>query len=237
MAINVGEVITYSDLVKLVLDSIQNRCQNIDYLRDIPSTLVNSSYTINGRVDTTLTNDGLGAQVYVNNIILQDGAVSYKVEVSKTNNPITIDKVPVPLNTVRTQLNEFLESRGIAQPKETIMTQRGILNFFVNVASFVKTKVVMFGNDLTADTAVVYVPDNKDIPDFPRNNSNLGDVEPSKLSKENVSDMIEALARITNYQQIYYDLTVNCCSSSSSSSSSSCSSSSSSSIFIAYLMI
>ena len=232
MTIKVGEVITYSDLVDLVLTSIKNRCQNVGELKGISSTLTNTSYTINGNVTTTLTNKGLGARVFYNHIYYQSGAVSYKVSIGG-NNPIKV----VQLATIRNQLNEFLSNRGIAQPKETIMTQRGILNFFINVASFVKTKVVMVGNDLTQDTAVVYVEGNNTITDFPRNNSNLGDIEPSKLSKENVEDMIEALARITNYHQMHYELTVNCCSSSSSSSSSSCSSSSSSSIFIAYLMI
>lgn len=233
MAINVGEVITYSDLVDLVLTSIEKRCQNIGYLKNIPSSLINASYKINGNVTTTITDHGLGAQTYVDNRIWQSGAVSYDVKINKDNDPFRV----VSLDTIRTQLSDFLSNRGIAQPKETVMTQRGILNFFINVASFVKTKVVTVGNDLTQDTAVVYVSSNNTIEDFPRNNSNLGDIKPTELSKENVADMIGALARITNYQQIYYDLTVNCCSSSSSSSSSSCSSSSSSSIFIAYLMI
>ena len=233
MTIKVGDVITYSDLVELVLTSIEKRCQNIGELKNIPKTLTDESYTINGNVTTSLTNNGLGAQVYVNHLRLQDGAVSYNVKINKNNYPIKV----VQPDTVRNQLNEFLESRGIAQPKETVMTQRGILNFFVNVASFVKTKVVMVGNDLTQDTAVVYVPTNDTIEDFPKFNSNLGDVKPTELSTQNVKDMINALARITNYHQMHYDLTVNCCSSSSSSSSSSCSSSSSSSIFIAYLMI
>lgn len=233
MAINVGEVIKYSDLVELVLTSIRNRCQNIDYLRDIPSTLIDSSYTINGNVDTTLTNEGLGAQVYVNNIILRDGAISSKATINRDTDKTLFDVVP--LNTVRSQLNDFLRNRGVAQPKETIMTQRGMLNFFVNAASFVKTKVVMVGNDLTADTAIVYVPGNE----VTTTDSNLDNVNKTEteLSKETVVGMIDALARTTNYKQIYYNLTVNCCSSSSSSSSSSCSSSSSSSIFIAYLMI
>ena len=176
MAIDVGQVITYSDLVDLVLTSIKNRCQNIDKLNNIPSTLNGESKTINGSVTTTYTDNNYHGRGTDKRVALS-GAISSVATVEGTN-PITV----VAFDTVKNELNSFLSNRGIALPKETVMTQRGILNFFVNVASFVKTKVVTVGNDLTSETAVVYVSTNKDIPNFPTINSNLGNVNQTELS-------------------------------------------------------
>ena len=199
MSIEQGRLIEYGDLIKLVLSSIKNRCKNIGNLDNIPSMLKSgASETISGNVTTTYTNNGYhkGTDHRVN----QDGAFKSTATISGSN-PIAV----VSESTIEAELNEFLSARGISLPKETVMTQRGILNFFVNVASFVKTKVVLVGNDLTTDTAVVYVSANKDIPNFPTINTNLDSVNQNDLSKKTIKEMVDSLSRITNYHQLYYN--------------------------------
>ena len=228
MAITTGSVITYQDLVNLVLSTIKSRCQNIGNINSISGYLKSgASASRTSSVTTTGTSDGKGTG-------FTPSTVTTRARASLSSTPVTV----VTEQTITDQFNAFMSERGIANKANTVMTLRGILNFLANAAAFIKTKVVVVGNDYNADTAVVYVANNTSFPSITSDTSNITQ---DAFLTTNLNEMIAALNNTQGYYQCYYNFSVSCCSSSSSSCSSSCSSSSSSSssssFFIGYMKL
>lgn len=231
MPIQSGSIITYKDLTDLVLSTIKSRCANIGNTNSISSWLKpGASTTKYSSVTTQGTTDGMPA-----------GNPGFKPSTVSTSATFSISSTPVSSvseEIITYQFNAFMADRGLANRANTAMTLRGILNFIANAAAFIKTKVIVVGNDYTKDTAVIYAPDNTN---FPSVSTDLSSTSQDQFMLTNLDEMINALNNVQGYYQCYYNFSVSCCSSSSSSCSSSCSSSSSSSssssVFIAYMKI
>ena len=133
MAVAVGQIIVYQDLVDLVINTILSVCQNVDsWDSSVPSQLRgNYSRTITGTVYTDVSWDGSGSQP-------QSQAVTTRATITTSDSALQL----VSSNTIRSQFNSFMASRGISSKAGTIMTLRGILNFIVNAAAFIKCKVI-----------------------------------------------------------------------------------------------
>ena len=229
MAVAVGQIIVYQDLVNLVINTILSQCQNIDsWKSSVPAQLRGTySRTITGTTTTQVSWDGKGAQT-------QPQTVTTRATIRTSDSALQL----VSSNTVRSQFNSFMSSRGIASKAGTIMTLRGILNFIVNAAAFIKCKVITVGSSDTTTVCVFY---NQNDNSYGSVTAESSGVDNDTWYRNTVSDMLNSLNNTSRFHAAQYSIAVSCCSSSSSSCSSSCSSSSSSSssssVFIAYMKI
>lgn len=216
--------ISMSELMSETLNKIQNICYNIEgTTKSFPGDLVNNA---------TIT-------------LYSKAAVSSgTVVVSSTISDSLL--ATVPLNTVKTQLTNFLSERGITTKVGAIATSKSILNFFNNVAAFLSTKILVIIGP-AGGKAIVYNNSDESIPTV--SVIAKGTEVSSELQKQDsitvtdiqasLSELSGAVSRYSNAKMINSTVNFVCsCSSSScscSSSSSSCSSSSSS--YIVYMMV
>lgn len=229
MAIEVGQIIVYDDLVKVVIETILSSAQNIDYWKNVPSQFRSGySRTVKGTVTVTPYNDNRHGSYHP--------PVTYNTSAVLKMNDNYCQLVSQA--QVRQQFEEFLAERGLTFKKGTIMTLRGILNFIVNAAAFIKGRLVLVGMSDTSTVCVMYDVNGTGYPTVTAEHTDM--TEDAYYSTE-MQDFLNALNNISRLRLLKYNIAVNCCSSSSSSSSSSCSSSSSSSssssVFIAYMKI
>lgn len=223
MPIVKNDVIVYNDLLDKTLDMIKSRCSNIDaFASNVPLQYKNgSSWTISSATVSHYVQD----RRYENHTLSTTGKVNDSLLVT------------VSSDTVKTQLQNFLTSRGVATKLNEIVSFKGIMNYYANIASFLSAKLMFVTNSFNSGTFVFYNATNTTFPDVNKS----GDVKDYTQTEINttITDIMNA---INNVQNIHYANTVltynsscSCSSSSSSSSSSSCSSSSSS--FIVYMDI
>lgn len=212
MTIKTGQKIVYKDLIDDVYNKILSTCCNIGSFKNgIPSSMKNGSTYI-------ISSNTVGSSTY---------------KVSATVNDDVM--VVVQKETVKTQLDQFLADRGIKSKENEVITFKGMMNFYNNIASFFAAKLILvetsFGNDgaflfynakETNYTSVSAIP--------------MTDVDftPTQI-ETSMSEMLKAINSTTKTWYPKTNITYTCSSSSSSSSSSSCSSSSS--MFIAYMEI
>ena len=229
MALVKGQVITYQDLVDATIKQIVSICQNVNNLNSVPAELRNGYAYTSGY--NTVNTKGVTAWKY-NKFF----PVAVQTSVTFRLNDAFLSQV-VSESTIRSQLESFLQSRGIATKSDTVMTIRGIVNFMANAAAFMQCKVVTVTHNGTNLTANFYDANGNSFPSVVS--------EPAEDSGEDafllqsVSDYASALNGVSRIHSCIFTITLNCCSSSSSSCSSSCSSSSSSSSsrFIVYLKL
>ena len=260
MAITYNETVTYQDLINDVIDKIKNLCINVDKNPSLPKELNPVGTPDDDDKEriisqfTRKTENDCWAKFTIeskNNSLLAN-TLNKKV-LSGAN-----DKDPAP-DTVKGQLNSFLKTKGITSKTDEVITFKGLMNFYVNAASFIASRIVLVGNSL-------YAPDGTEGIKFTESESmkakwsvalyNNGNVTYSNSSdywnKENnfaygkltytseniktdIVNIIRSIANPTGVEYVKATITFGCCSSSSSSSCCSCSSSSS--LFIAYMEI
>lgn len=226
MTLATDNIITYSDLIDKTLELIKSRCQNIDaFASSVPSTLKNgaswtlSTATVSHRVSSS------GKQSSANHTLTTTATVSDSTLVTVTS------------DTVKSQLNSFLTSRGIYQTPDEHVSFKGIVNFYNNVSSFMAAKIMFVTNSFGAGTFVFYNSSGSTYPSC----TVYDNLEQYTLSQVQ-TNVQEVLNSVNNVQNLHYATTTltynsscSCSSSSSSSSSSSCSSSSST--YIVYMDI
>lgn len=251
MAITYNETVTYQDLINDVIDKIKNLCINVDKNPSLPKEL--------NPVGTPDDDDKERIISQFTRKTENDCWAKFTIE-SKNNSLLanTLNK-KVTSSTVAAQLNSFLDTKGITSKTNEVITFKGLMNFYVNAASFVASRIVLVGNSF-------YAPDGTEGIKFTESESmkaqwsvalyNNGDVTYSNSSdywnKENnfaygkltytseniktdIANIIRSIANPTGVEYAKATITFGCCSSSSSSSCCSCSSSSS--LFIAYMEI
>ena len=229
MAIEVGQIIVYDDLVKVVMDTILASAQNIDTWKNVPDQFkAGYKRSINSTLTVTPYNDYRHGSYHA--------PVNYPIITTLTMNDNYCQLVSQ--SVVREQFEEFLAERGLTFKKGTIMTLRGILNFIVNAAAFIRGRLVLVGMSDTPTVCVMY--DRTGVGYSSVTEESVAMTEDVYYSTE-MQDFLTALNTTARLRILKYNIAVSCCSSSSSSSSSSCSSSSSSSssssVFIAYMKI
>lgn len=218
------QIAYWSDLVADAYNTVKNLCQNID---TYPSNVVddlkqnNSTYTLASESGVALTGK-------VNNAKLKQ----------------------VSSSTVRTQLNDFLASRGLDNKNnpyqsgsKLVMTAKAIINFYNNVAIFIRARIHVYQSSI--DGSKIYIYDDSDIT---YESPNISDSVPQTFNITHreatsaYSRFIDTYNRMTSNQNTAIISYSSSSSSSSSSCSSSCSSSSScscssSSSYIVYMLI
>ena len=236
MAISAGNICTYGELVQDALNRICSIAQNIDTFRDVPNEFRNGySWTMQHNFNTNVSWDGKGPQV---------GPSGTSAHMSWTlNNGLC---VVVPRATVEQQFNEFMTQRGIAQKSNTLMSFKGILNFYANLSAFCCDRLFSLTGHRNTAEVIFYDQSASGSDGFPPVSTNDSNTE-TTLDDLNVfaNELIENLNRPSRVLNAIYTTNLTCCSSSSSScssscsssSSSSCSSSSSSSFFIAFMKL
>lgn len=229
MAIAVGQVIVYDDLVDVVIETIISSAQNIDSWKNVPAQFkAGYSRTITKTITVTPYNDHRHGSYHP--------PVNYTGRTTLTMNDNYCQLVTQAI--VREQFAQFLAERGLTWKKGTIMTLRGILNFIVNAASFIRSRLILVG---MSDTSTVCVMYNSGSVSYSAVTDEYESMTEDAYYSQEMQDFLTALNNTSRLRVLKYNVAVSCCSSSSSSSSSSCSSSSSSSssssVFIAYMKI
>lgn len=229
MAIEVGQVIVYDDLVDVVIETILSSAQNVDSWKNVPDQMkAGYSRTVTGTMTVTPYNDHRHGSYHA--------PKDYPTSATLTMNDNYCQLVNQA--TVRQQFDEFLAERGLTWKKGTIMTLRGILNFIVNAAAFIRTRLILVGMSDTDTVCVIYDQNASNYPSVTDEHVELAE---DAYYLQEMQDFLTALNSTSRLRVLKYNIAVSCCSSSSSSSSSSCSSSSSSSssssVFIAYMKI
>ena len=220
MAIETKKVATYKDLVNGTINTIKNLCSNV------------------GSFSSAVPTQWYNGHQYTKTATFKTKVVAGTVSSSNTSSTVTytlnansLIKV-VPESTVVSQLEDFMKTRGIFVTEDnTVMTSRGIINFMVNAAAFIKARVTVVSSNVHNVSLAFYNTDNSSYVDV----TSINNVDPQNFSLTYVDQLNKALNNIDRHQTLTYNTKVSCCSSSSSSSSSSCSSSCSSSFFIAYM--
>lgn len=215
----------YSDLMDYAVNYIKTTCNNIDSLKNIPGDVRN----------------GYSSVI----------ATSTKQRATETVTDSTAFTV-VSSTTVRNELTKYLQTYGVYSKAGTVMSAKGILNFFNYVASFLSGHLMLLTNNLTSGKVCLYKTGSVTIPSVSKmsedvyaytDKTNFGKVKfTTSNNTENVTSIMNAINHTTNVKST--NVLLNFASSSSSSSSSSCSSSScsssccsSSSSYIVYMMI
>lgn len=241
MAITYKETVTYQDLIDDVIDKIKNLCINVDKAPSLPNEIKPGYEWIMSQFTRQSNNDCWAKATIEGNSLLSD----------------TLNK-QVASSTVRSQFNSFLSSVGITNKNDEVITFKGLMNFYVNAASFIAARIIMVGNSM-------YAPNVAEGASFTASDSmkakwsvalyNSGSVSYSDNSawkkdnnfkygvetytstdvKNDISNIIKSIAKPSGVEYAKATITFGCCSSSSSSSCCSCSSSSS--LFIAYMEI
>jgi hypothetical protein len=228
------EVASFTDFINKIVNLIIANCRNVDRL-DIPN-IYNNNYKQQESYANTSNRTGIldgGRTAQINN-----GQLVYLYTTVVNNSQIT----QVSSVTVRQQLNDFFQSRGLS--RLTVMSAKSIMSICANLASFFGARLralnytskgnaywfqgyfgvlVYFDGNVTYNTTTI-VNDLKE--------PTLADVHDLLNNiKKNLYSEITLLKNRVNYSVT--------CSSCSSSSCSSCSSSccSSSSSFIVYQRI
>lgn len=221
MAIKPNETITYGDLVENFKNWIQNKANLInvanddnEYNRKVPEEW-RSGYVKNLSVSRTNAQEP-GP--------IQNVGASLKIRESSVIGRVSID-------TVMSQFNQFMSSRGLSTKTDTQISTRGVINFWNNVAAFCSTNIVLVSSNEKTTPQKMY-KSNTSWPSVP----NIGDSE--LITASDVTTMLSSIEDIVNkttkLHQIIYDISAV---SSSSSSSCCCSCSSSSSVYIVYMNI
>ena len=190
---------TYGELINYTVDTIKNQCCNIDRYTP-PSVLYPNA--------ESLVKYHSRLQVYL---------------------VCDLPQNIVSRQTVYNLLISFLQARGIYAREGTIITTKGMLNYFNNIASFINAHIRLYtaGNNTSASffipSGVGYNPVSLD---YTQENITLPEAQ------QNVTDLMRSISNINNTFLVNMHLRfVSCCCSSSSCSSSS------SSAFIAYMKI
>ena len=218
MAIQLGQRITYGDLIAGIYEKIISVCQNIDGYRSDASLRPGHSYSRNVNSDPS---NPQSAGVTVTATMVSSGYLN-----------------SVSSGTVRDQLNSFLSSRGLAGKAGQYVSSRGMVNFYANLAAFLSAKLIRVANSYTGASAIYYYASGSvdSIPNAP----NAVGIDPSTVQSE-VDGLVRNVANDWYMYVTRYSYSMACCSSSSCSSStsccSSCSCSSSSSWFIAFMRL
>lgn len=218
------QIAYWSDLIADAYNTVKNLCQNIDtYPSNVADDLKqnNSTYTLASGSGVTLTGK-------VNNAKLKQ----------------------VSSSTVKTQLNDFLASRGLDNKNnpyqsggKLVMTAKAIINFYNNVAIFIRARIHVYQSSI--DGTKIYIYDDGNVT---YESPNISDAVPQTFNITHgeatsaYSRFIDTYNRMTSNQNTAIISYSSSSSSSSSSCSSSCSSSSScscssSSSYIVYMMI
>lgn len=227
MAIKPGETITYGDLVQHFFNWIQNDANLLNvaetqeaYVSQVP---IEWRTDFEKRFDTERTSSKDSGY---NDPVVKVGAVM-------TANSSTV--LPrVSINDVRKDFNTFMHNRGMDAKTDTLISTRGIINFWNNVATFCAYNIVIVSSNERPVPSRMYKK-NQSWP----TQVNVDDSE--LIVAEDVTKMLANLEEVVNrtarMHQVVYDIAAFSSSSSSSSSSCSSSCSSSSSIYIAYMNI
>lgn len=236
-----SNIVTYQNLIDDVVEKIVNLCINVDKDPNLPNVIKPGYSWRLSQFTRKSTNDCWANAVIEGNTLLAD---TLNIRVSS--------------DIVRSQFNSFLTSKGITNKNDEVITFKGLMNFYVNAASFVASRIVLVGNSMYApDVAegVAFTAEDSLKADYAKALYNSGSVAYSNNSdwdkennfkygiqtysandiKNDVANIIRSIANPAGVEYAKATITFGCCSSSSSSSSSSCSSSSS--LFIAYMEI
>lgn len=129
MTVGSEYIITYKDLVDYAVNKIKASCHNIDAFHiSVPAQYKNGSVVTKASKYWSRTT--------------QNGN-THRSEHTSTINATTSDGAlaVVPLATVTSQLNEFMQSRGLLTKEDTVMSFKTIINFFNNLSAFMSVKL------------------------------------------------------------------------------------------------
>ena len=240
--------ITYKDLITNLVNAISGYCQNINKDAILPDAMnPEKEPRILKQFSRKKTNDCWAKGKPVDKL---DGGLSL-IMLAKS----------VTSDTVKTQLNKFFDDRGISNKDDEVITFKGLMNFYVNAASFITSRILLIGNSFYADAKysgsvfgekemidsswAIPLYDSSDDVVYQNyvekkwdRDENFDPVTPKYTNqniKDDVSLLVNSMINRIGIKFVKTNITFGCCSSSSSSCCSSCSSSSS--MFIAYMEI
>ena len=132
--------------------------------------------------------------------------------------------------TITNDFNQFLLDRGINSNDETLVTTKGILNFYNNVSAWVAARLTVVQGSIsgmgstTASTAkCLFYNNNSSItPKTPTLKVNTSTITNSDITSS-LTDLNSTLCAVVRSNTILYDITTSCSCCSSSSCSCSCS--------------
>jgi hypothetical protein len=206
--------LTYQTLIDSTLSTILSLVQNKDgYSSSVPAE-VKPGYSIT----TTIGRSGG----------LVNGTPCYFTFTLSADTHLNT----VTTETITNEFNQFMTDRGIMAKASSVVTTRGLINFFNNIAAFCSVKLILVTGQNTASKVMFYNQVENTYPvTSPTQENEL-------VSATDFNSMLNALnSTINNATKLYIArYTISSSSSSSSSScSSSCSSSSSSSSSSTYI--
>ena len=188
--------VTYGEIIDALLDKIYSVCDNLETIQGIDGTL-KRGYSW---------------------VVQQGNKQSVKGLV--TDGRVT----PVSKNTIIQQLTDFLKSRGVYSKRDTVITSRGLLCLFNNVASFLSIKIVQIVNPVTGKHATVYDSTYNDFPVVSLQDSQVPMTQGDATTY--ISQLLSSINSANGKDKLSISISYACsCCSSSSCSSSSCSSS------------
>lgn len=130
MTVGSEYIITYKDLVDYAVNKIKASCHNIDaFHSSVPAQYKNGSVVTKASKYWSRT--------------AHDRGVQWRAEHTSTIKATTSDGTlaVVPSATVTSQLNEFMQSRGLLTKEDTVMSFKTIINFFNNLSAFMSVKL------------------------------------------------------------------------------------------------
>lgn len=161
MTIAQNNIITYNDLLTESIKKITSICSNIgnDYKDNVPDLLKNgTSDVVLKQFPISSASQGEGYKSQCNGWVITEHTSTIKATVEDP----ALNLVPIP--TVKTQLEEFLSSRGVKIQSDETITFKNMMAFYNNLASFLSSKLIYVTSLYTKSVCVFYNPNNVTYP-------------------------------------------------------------------------
>ena len=126
--------ITYQTLMNAAITKICALCNNVNNFAGIPSAY-KSGYS------TSQTKTGSGSR-----------QMTVTLTTSISSNAVS----EVTSATVTSQLNSFFSDRGISVKASKNITDRGLANFYNNIAAFCYARIWYYSSQMTTTNIIVY---------------------------------------------------------------------------------
>lgn len=146
MTVGSEYIITYKDLVDYAVNKIKASCHNIDaFSSDVPAQYKNGSVVTKASKYWSRTQNSYNGNTY-----RSEHTSTIKATTSDTSLAI------VSTETVTSQINEFMQSRGLLTKNDTVMSFKAIINFFNNLSAFMSVKLAHIYSPVQGTRGIIF---------------------------------------------------------------------------------
>lgn len=151
MATGTNYIITYNDLVEYAITKIKSLCANIDSFKsNVPAQYKDGGVVIKA------------SKYWPRTYVDKTSHITQRSEHTSVLTATTTDTslVIVPTATVNTDINNFMQSRGLYTKENVAMSLKTIINFFNNLSAFLSVKLWTIYSPIDGTRGIIFYNKN-----------------------------------------------------------------------------